>query len=150
MRTTLQPTVAERLRPRDVILPLAAGVLVWPPLQWFVGVVADPTRIGLSASAVLTFAFLVIVPVVSAGLAVLILPLVHRQRLLLAVTLGTVPTLVVALVRLATVYDQVERLSGRGALLVVASVVMIAAALVTSWVVSILTVRSARREGLLG
>ena len=79
----------QALRPRDVILPVAAGVLLWPPLVWFAELVTD--RLASDAPATIGavgIALVVLGPALSAALAVLVFPLAHRRRTAVAVAVG--------------------------------------------------------------
>ncbi len=137
----------QALRPRDVILPVAAGVLLWPPLVWFAELVTD--RLASDAPATIGavgIALVVLGPALSAALAVLVFPLAHRRRTAVAVAVGTAPALIVAVVRALQTADAASR-HGFGGAVAVGALVLVVVAALTSLVVARLTVRSARRDG---
>lgn len=138
-----------RMKPRDVLLPLAAGILVWLPLMWLVALMLGAiVKDGTEQVGLLALASLGLCGVVSASLTVMLFPLVHRRRTVLTVLMGTVPSLVFGVVRTAQSWSSTQEhgvggtvIAGVGALCVVAAV--------TSLVVGKITVRSALRDGEL-
>lgn len=144
-RTTT--ATAERLRARDVVVPVAAGLLAWLPLMWLVSLIMSAiVKDGTENVGLLAVVSIGLCGGVSAALTVLLLPLVHRRRTVLAVIVGTVPSLILVVIRTAQSWSTAQD-QGFGGAIVAGGVALCVVAAATSFVVSTVTVRSALRDG---
>ena len=144
-RTTT--ATAERLRARDVVVPVAAGLLAWLPLMWLVSLIMSAiVKDGTENVGLLAVVSIGLCGGVSAALTVLLLPLVHRRRTVLAVIVGTVPSLILMVIRTAQSWSTAQD-HGFGGAIVAGGVALCVVAAATSFVVATVTVRSALRDG---
>lgn len=138
---------ATRLRARDVLLPVAAGLLAWLPLTWLVSLIMNAVvEDGSENVGLLAIVSIGLCGVVSAALTVLLFPLVHRRRTVLAVIVGTVPSLILMVMRTAQSWSSAQDY-GFGGAIIAGGVALCVVAAVTSLVVATVTVRAALRDG---
>lgn len=114
---------------RMYALPWLAGLLTWLVVTWTVGLIisGNPGAENVTAAVAAAWIGLLVAPVLSAAVAVILLPEVARGSSLQSLLVGTPVVLAIVVWRVLTVDPQ----GGQGAALVGAALVVIVAAAVS-------------------